>query len=229
MHTTALPGSYRQPSREPSQPHDGLKAVEFGNVEYVTMFIQPPVPAALDSRRMGRLLFESQPALPDSWLMCQLRNAAMPSRSRIWLFVARGLNEQPVGVHPRAMDVGDATSSTHQSHALPNKAANSCRYFLSVSSNPFFSAQSISTCGAYVSRFPCFLSATLALPALRAPRFVHAARSMCGCEVVLGTECYPSSDAPGCLRRLRPRDVVTRQTVAALPKHRGTVVQPRHG
>lgn len=34
---------------------------------------------------------------------------------------------------------------THQSHALPNRAANSSRYFLSVSSNPFFSAQSIST------------------------------------------------------------------------------------
>lgn len=35
--------------------------------------------------------------------------------------------------------------STHQSHALPNRAASSSRYFLSVSSNPFFSAQSMST------------------------------------------------------------------------------------
>lgn len=37
------------------------------------------------------------------------------------------------------------STSTHQSHALPNRAANSSRYFLSVSSNPFFSAQSMST------------------------------------------------------------------------------------
>lgn len=66
MHTTGLPGSYRQPSREPSQPHDGLKAVEFGNVEYVTMFIRPPVPAAPDSRRMGRTLFEA--SLPSQTL-----------------------------------------------------------------------------------------------------------------------------------------------------------------
>lgn len=35
--------------------------------------------------------------------------------------------------------------SSHQSHALPNRAANSSKYFLSVSLNPFFSAQSMST------------------------------------------------------------------------------------
>lgn len=94
------------------------------------------------------------------------------------------------------MAVGDATLSTHQSHALPNKVANSSRNLLSVASNPFFSAQSISTWEAYVSRFACSWYAILALPALRAPEFVHAACSMYGCEVGLGLRAIPPG-APG--------------------------------